>query len=72
MGAASAQPIHLCPPSCGPGFDPQAQPPCFIILYLDCDDKITKINKKPNVAQLYTDPLPYSWDWICRKTEHKY
>ena len=46
MGAAIGQWIRLCLPSCGPGFDPQPQHLGFFNLYLNCDEKRTKINQK--------------------------
>ena len=38
-GAAIAQWVRLCLPSCSPGFDPQAQHLRFFNLYLNCDEK---------------------------------
>ena len=54
--AAIAQWIRLLLPSCSPGFYPQTQNLCFFNLYLNSDDKRTKINKKkPYVKNLEVD-----------------
>ena len=46
VGAVIAQWIRLHLPSCGPRFDPRAQHLRFVDLYLNCDEKRKKLNKK--------------------------
>ena len=49
---AIAQWMRLCLPFCGPWFESQARHLCFFNLYLNCDVKRTKINKKkPGLGQ---------------------
>ena len=51
VGAVIAQWIRY--PSCGPGFDPQAHHLCFFNLYLNCDEKRTRINKEESGIGLF-------------------
>ena len=61
QGAAIDQWIHLRLPSCGPGFDPEAQNLHFFNLYLNCDEKMIKENKKYSQFVCQRQGEPCQW-----------